>query len=133
MSNKIIGLIVIALFNYGILAFAFIVEGAAGSFMNFMSLPSFFFVIGVGGGLTFMRKRTINNEDLGKSLRFDFILAGWLGFLIGLILLLAGFSQGEIIYLSGGLGAAIVTILYGYYMCNCRGFYDKIMLIYIVR
>ena len=43
MSNKIIGLIVIALFNYGILAFAFIVEGAAGSFMNFMSLPSFFF------------------------------------------------------------------------------------------
>ena len=42
MSNKIIGLIVIALFNYGILAFAFIVEGAAGSFMNFMSLPSFF-------------------------------------------------------------------------------------------
>ena len=116
MNNKIIGLIIIALFNNGILAFAFIVEGAAGSFMNFMSLPSFLFVIGVGGGLTFMRKHTINNEDLGKSLRSDFILAGWLGFLIGLILLLTGFSQGEIIYLSRGLGAAIVTILYGYYM-----------------
>ena len=116
MNNKIIGLIIIALFNNAILAFAFIVEGAAGSFMNFMSLPSFLFVIGVGGGLTFMRKHTINNEDLGKSLRSDFILAGWLGFLIGLILLLAGFSQGEISYLSGGLGAAIVTILYGYYI-----------------
>lgn len=116
MSNKIIGLIVIALFNYGILAFAFIVEGAAGSFMNFMSLPSFLFVIGVGGGLTYMRKHTMNNEDLGKSLRSDLILAGWLGFLVGLILLLAGFSQGEIDYFAGGFGAAIISILYGYYM-----------------
>ena len=116
MNNKIIGLIIIALFNNGILAFSFFGEGAAGSFMNFISLPSFVFVIGVGGGLTFMRKHTINNEDLGKSLRSDFILAGWLGFLIGLILLLAGFSQEEINYFVGDLGAAIVTILYGYYM-----------------
>ena len=116
MNNKIIGLIIIALFNNGILAFGFFGEGAAGSFMNFISLPSFVFVIGVGGGLTFMRKHTINNEDLGKSLRSDFILAGWLGFLIGLILLLAGFSQEEINYFVGDVGAAIVTILYGYYM-----------------
>jgi len=116
MNNKIIGLIIIALFNNGILAFGFFGEGAAGSFMNFISLPSFVFVIGVGGGLTFMRNHTINNEDLGKSLRSDFILAGWLGFLIGLILLLADFSQEEINYFAGDLGAAIVTILYGYYM-----------------
>ena len=116
MNNKIIGIIAIALFNNGVLAYAFFVEGAPGGFFIFLSLPSFVFVIGVGGGLTFMRKHTINNEDLGKSLRSDFILAGWLGFLIGLILLLAGFSQEEINYFAGDLGAAIVTILYGYYM-----------------
>ena len=81
-----------------------------------MSLPSFLFVIGVGGGLTYMRKHAMNNEDLGKSLRSDLILAGWLGFLVGLILLLAGFSQGEIDYFAGGFGAAIISILYGYYM-----------------
>tara|TARA_B100001564_G_scaffold327323_1_gene310252 strand:+ start:454 stop:834 length:381 start_codon:yes stop_codon:yes gene_type:complete len=116
MNNKIIGLVLSLISGFGAVAFGFFGEGAAGSFRYFISLPSFVFVIGVGGGLTFMRKHTINNEDLGKSLRSDFILAGWLGFLIGLILLLAGFSQEEINYFAGDLGAAIVTILYGYYM-----------------
>ena len=85
MNNKIIGLIAIALINNGILAYAFIVEGAPGGFFIFLSLPSFVFVIGVGGGLTFMRKHTIKDENLGKSLRSDLILAGWLGFLIGYV------------------------------------------------
>ena len=116
MNNKIIGLIAIALFNNGILAYAFIVEGAPGGFFIFLSLPSFVFVIGVGGGLTFMRKHTIEDENLGKSLRSDLTLAGWLGFLIGLILMFAGFSEGNIENYAGGFAAAAVTILYGYYM-----------------
>ena len=116
MNNKIIGIIAIALFNNGVLAYAFFVEGAPGGFFIFLSLPSFVFVIGVGGGLTFMRKHTIEDENLGKSLRSDLILAGWLGFLTGLILMLAGFSEGNIDNFSGGFAAAAITILYGYYI-----------------
>ena len=116
MNNKIIGLIAIAFFNIGILAYTFFVEGAPGGFFIFLSLPSFVFVIGVGGGLTIMRKHTIEDKNLGKSLSSDLILAGWLGFLTGLILMFAGFSGGNIDNFAGGFAAAAITILYGYYM-----------------
>tara|TARA_B100001564_G_scaffold270664_1_gene232290 strand:+ start:1002 stop:1253 length:252 start_codon:yes stop_codon:yes gene_type:complete len=72
-------------------------------------------VIGVGGGLTFMRKYTIKDVNLGKSLRSDLTLAGWLGFFIGIILILADYSVGEVDNFAGGFAAAAITILYGYY------------------
>ena len=116
MNNKIIGLIIVVFSNIGIIAFALFVEGAAGGFGTFLSAPSFVFVIGVGGGLNYMRKHTIKDEKLGKSLRSDLTLAGWLGFLIGLILMLAGFSVGQVDNFAGGFAAASITILYGYFM-----------------
>ena len=61
MNNKIIGLVLSLISGFGAVAYGFFPEGAAGSFRYFISLPSFVFVIGVGGGLTFMRKHTINN------------------------------------------------------------------------
>ena len=63
-----------------------------------------------------MRKHTIKDNELGKSLRSDFILAGWLGFLTGLILVLGGFSFQNLDNLAGGFAAVSVTILYGYFI-----------------
>ena len=116
MNNKIIGLFSIAFFYNGILAYAFFVEGATGGFGHFLSAPSFLFVIGVGGGLNYMRRHTIKDKELGKSLRSDFTLAGWLGFLTGMILMFADFSSEGIHNLTGGFSSASITILYGYFM-----------------
>tara|TARA_Y100000591_G_C21654888_1_gene604791 strand:- start:155 stop:376 length:222 start_codon:yes stop_codon:yes gene_type:complete len=63
-----------------------------------------------------MRKRTTKDNELGKSLRSDFILAGWIEFLTGLISMLGGFSILNLNNLAGGFAAASVTILYGYFI-----------------
>jgi len=113
MNNKVIGLVTVFFFIIGIIAVE-LSKGAAGGLLNFISLPSFVFVVGVGGGLNHMRKHTINDKELGKSLRYDLTLAGWLGFLIGLTLMLAGFSLEGVDNLAGGFAASVITILYGY-------------------
>ena len=63
-----------------------------------------------------MRRHTIKDKELGKSLRSDFTLAGWLGFLTGMILMFADFSLVGIQNLTSGFSAAFMTILYGYFM-----------------
>ena len=113
MNNKIFGLVAIIVFAVGAIAFALFSGGASGSFAMFLSPPSFIFVVGVGGGLTYMRKHTLKDEELGKALRSDFVLAGWLGFIVGIILMGAG-SENIVGMSSGGLSAASITILYGY-------------------
>ena len=116
MKDSILGLI-LAIASFIItLWYAFYVEGAAGSYGNFLSIPSFVFVLGFGIGINKMRKHTIKGGTLGKALREDFILAGWLGLLVGFVLIAAGYSKGEIDNLGGGVAAATITVLYGYFM-----------------
>ena len=115
MKDNILGLILaIASFILS-LWYAFIVEGAAGNYTMFLSVPSFVFVLGFGIGINQMRKHTIKKGKLGKALRKDFILAGWLGLLIGTILIGRTYSQDEL-NLGGGIAAASITVLYGYFM-----------------
>ena len=90
-------------------------EGAAGNYTMFLSVPSFVFVLGFGIGINQMRKHTIKEGELGKALREDFILAGWLGLLIGTILIARTYSQDEF-NLGGGIAASSITVLYGYFM-----------------
>ena len=114
MSNKIIGLIALLVSSVAAIAYSFTVEGAAGGFGLFLSIPSFVFVIGVGGGLNFMRKHTFLDDELGKSLRNDLALAGWLGFIVGSILAFGGNSDSIADIPSAYLSAAIIPVLYGY-------------------
>ena len=62
-----------------------------------------------------MIKHTIKKGELGNALRVDFILAGWLGLLTGTILIARAYSQDEV-DLGGGIAAASITVLYGYFM-----------------
>ena len=80
----------------------------------FLSIPSFVFVIGVGGGLNFMRKHTFMDNELGRSLRNDLALAGWLGFIVGSVLAFGGNSDSIADIPSAYLSAAIIPVLYGY-------------------
>ena len=115
MDNKIIGLIAVIGCSIGSIAYALFVEGAAGGFGNFLSIPSFGIVVGVGGGFTYMRKHTLKKKQIGAALKDDFILAGWIGCIMGFILMGAGAGlEGGLDNLGGGLSASIVTVLYGY-------------------
>ena len=119
MDNKIIGLIVVIGCSIGVIAYALFVEGSAGGFGNFLSIPSFSFVVGVGGGFTYMRKHALKENELGIALKKDFILAGWIGTMVGLVLMGAGYGgEGGFNNLGGGAAAAIICPLYGYMFGN---------------
>ena len=85
---------------------------AEASVLGFVSLPSFAFVAGFGGGLTFMRKNKYKGNQLVTILKNNLILGGWMGFIVGMIIVLSGGTDS--IYFGPGVSAATVTILYGY-------------------
>tara|TARA_Y100000590_G_C15485164_1_gene925515 strand:- start:39 stop:434 length:396 start_codon:yes stop_codon:yes gene_type:complete len=116
--NLTIGTILMYISIVGSMAYVFN-EGIAGKFIQFVSIPSFILVIGVGGGFTLMKQHTLKDNELGLSLKKDFILAGWIGFLIGLGLLGAAMDEnfgnlewGVSIIISN-LKTVTLPILYG--------------------
>ncbi len=113
MNNKITGLVLSLASGIGAVAFAVLVAGASGGVGNFLSLPSLVFVVGVGYGFTYMRTHILKDQEFGKVLRSNFILAGWLGFIVGIILVGAG-SESISDMPAPGLSAATVSVLYGY-------------------
>ena len=117
MKDKIIGFLALVLLMIGAIAYALFIEGAAGSFLDFTSIPSFLFVIAFGG-LTYIKKDKYKFHELGSLLKKDLILGGWMGFTVGLILLLAATPEGLRNNWECGLSATMVTVLYGYMLGN---------------
>ena len=110
MKDKLIGLVILLVLCVGIV---FYVTGEAEvSTLVFVSLPSFLFVAGFGGGLTYMRKNKYKGNELVTILKNNLILGGWIGFIVGMILNLA--SSDGMNSIGPGMAAATVTILYGY-------------------
>ena len=121
MDNRILGAIALIAFIFLAIFFAINQEGVNASLSSFFSAPSFGFVIGVGGALTFMKKHKLKNDELGKSLKTDLILAGWLGLIVGLVLMVSSMTNSgdfSIATFLNGLGAAQLTVLYGYVIGN---------------
>ena len=69
MNNKIIGLIAFLVTAIGVLAWVFTDGSIPGGFLNFISGPSFILVVGMGGGMAYMRKHTLNGNEFGKALK----------------------------------------------------------------
>ena len=110
MKDKLIGLVILLVLCVGIV---FYVTGEAEvSTLVFVSLPSFLFVAGFGGGLTYMRKNKYKGNELVTILKNNLILGGWMGFIVGMIMVLSGGTDS--VYFGPGVSAATVTILYGY-------------------
>ena len=125
MKDKIIGFLALVLLMIGAIAYALFIEGAAGSFLDFTSIPSFLFVIAFGG-LTYIKKDKYKFHELGSLLKKDLILGGWIGFTVGLILLLAATPEGLRNNWAGGVSAMVVTVLYGYMLGNLvEAFWSK--------
>ena len=108
----------------GAMAYVLFIDGVAGGFGQFVSIPSFILVFGVGIGFTLMRKHTLKENELGKALKKDFIFAGWIGFLVGLGFLGAGMDEqfGNIEWgisiVVSNLKTVTIPLLYGYICGN---------------
>ena len=110
MKDKLIGLVILVVLCVGVVVYA---TGESGiSLLHFVSLPSFLFVAGFGGGLTYMRKNKYKGNELVTILKNNLILGGWMGFIVGMIIVLSGGTDS--VYFGPGVSAATVTILYGY-------------------
>ena len=119
MDNKIIGALFMILALVGTMTHALLFDDSPGQYSLFLSWPSFLLVFGGGTGIILMRKHTYQDNQLGKHLKREFILAGWIGFMIGLVLLFAGFSDEAWIFTSFQKiihfgSPAIVSVYYGY-------------------
>ena len=117
MQDKLIGFFGLNILVICAIAYALFIESAAGSFAHFLSIPSFLVVIAFGG-LTYMKKDKYKFHKLGFVLKNDLILGGWMGFIIGLILMLAATPEGLGNNWEGGLSAMMLTVLYGYMLGN---------------
>ena len=119
MDNKIIGALFMILALVGTMTHALLFDDSPGQYSLFLSWPSFLLVFGGGTGIILMRKHTYQDNQLGKNLKKEFILAGWIGFMIGLVLLFAGFSDEAWMFTSFQKiihfgSPAIVPVYYGY-------------------
>jgi len=82
------------------------------------------FVAGFGGGLTYMRKNKYSDNELITVLKNNIILAGWMGFIVGMVFVLSDSVGTD--SLGPGMSASAVTLLYGYiggYLIEA--FYEK--------
>ena len=119
MDNKIIGALFMILALVGTMTHALLFDDSPGQYSLFLSWPSFIIVFGGGTGIILMRKHTYQDNQLGKNLKREFILAGWIGFMIGLVLLFSGFSDEAWMFTSFQKiihfgSPAVVPVCYGY-------------------
>ena len=115
MDNRITGALLMFVFLFMTITYALFIEDGKGSFGLFISWPAFLIVAGGGGGIIFMRKHTYQEHELGLRLKNELILAGWLGFLIGLVLTFEGMRWvPSLFHLGPGIAAAAITPYYGY-------------------
>ena len=117
MKDKLIGFFGLNILVICAIAYALFIVGAAGNFTHFLSIPSFLVVIAFGG-LTYMKRDKYKFHKLGFVLKNDLILGGWMGFIIGLILMLAATPEVLGSNWEGGLSAMMLTVLYGYMLGN---------------
>lgn len=119
LGRKIVGIFGLLFFVTLSVWFALRVEGIIID-NYFASIPSLGIVLAFSG-LTYAKKDKYKFHQLGKVLKKDLILGGWIGTLIG-IMLTFGLADNSINYNIGDLlnsiGMAMITLLYGYMIGN---------------
>ena len=114
MERKIIGIFGLLIFVFLSVWYALRVEGILID-NYFVSIPSLIIVLAFSG-LTYAKKDKYKFYQLGKVLKNDLILGGWIGTLIG-IMLTFGLADNNINNNFGdffnSIGMAMITLLYG--------------------
>jgi len=119
LERKIVGIFGLLFFVILSVWYALKVEGIIID-NYFASIPSLGIVLAFSG-LTYAKKDKYKFHQLGKVLKKDLILGGWIGTMIG-IMLTFGLADNSINNNFGDLlnsiGMAMITLLYGYMIGN---------------
>ena len=119
LERKIVGIFGLLFFVILSVWYALKVEGIIID-NYFVSIPSLGIVLAFSG-LTYAKKDKYKFYQLGKVLKNDLILGGWIGTLIG-IMLTFGLADNNINNNFGdffnSIGMAMITLLYGYIIGN---------------
>ena len=116
MTNKIIGLIITSAVAAAGLAIALSAAGAG--IGMFLSIQSLIWVLGIAGGLTYMKYNKDGQKDgLFPVLKGNLIFAGYIGALVGLVISFGAYQQSSgIEAITAAFSASLVTLLYGYFL-----------------
>ena len=119
LERKIVGIFGLLFFVILSVWYALKVEGIIID-NYFVSIPSLGIVLAFSG-LTYAKKDKYKFYQLGKVLKKDLILGGWIGTMIG-IMLTFGLADNSVNNNFGDLlnsiGMAMITLLYGYMIGN---------------
>ena len=96
---------------------ALFIEGSSGAFRSFLHWPTSFFLLAIGLSLTYMKKHTLKDNELGKMLRENMVLSGWILFMLNAVLIGGGMHSEEYKELAN-MGPALIRLVlcvqYGY-------------------
>ena len=96
---------------------ALFIEGSSGAFRSFLHWSTSFSVLAIGLSMTYMKKHTLNDNELGKMLRENMALSGWILFMLNAVLIGGGMHSEEYKELAN-MGPALIRLVlcvqYGY-------------------
>ena len=119
LERKIVGVFGLLFFVILSVWYALRVEGIIID-NYFASIPSLGIVLAFSG-LTYAKKDKYKFHQLGKVLKKDLILGGWIGTMIGIMLtfgLVDNSVNNNFGDLLNSIGMAMITLLYGYMIGN---------------
>ena len=96
---------------------ALFIEGSSGAFRSFLHWPTSFSLLAIGLSMTYMKKHTLNDNELGKMLRENMALSGWILFMLNAVLIGGGMhSEGykELANMGPALIRLVLCVQYGY-------------------
>ena len=116
-TDRMIGYAVMALSLNGAIYHALFVQGASGGFGSFLHWPTTFSVLAIGLSMTYMKKHALKDNELGKMLRENMVLSGWILFMLNAVLI-GGVMYGEDNKELANMGPALIRLIlclqYGY-------------------
>ena len=91
-------------------------DSGSGYITWLLSAPSFLIVIAFSG-LTYIKREKYMLHELGYILKYDMILGGWVGFMLGCFFTFLTVSSLSITILYG-IANSMISIIYGYILGN---------------
>ena len=116
-SDRMIGYAVMFFSLNAAIYHALFIEGSSGAFRSFLHWPTSFSLLAIGLSMTYMKKHTLNDNELGKMLRENMALSGWILFMLNAVLIGGGMHSEEYKEMAN-MGPALIRLVlcvqYGY-------------------